>query len=113
MHELSIVTGIVRIAEEQVRKLGASKVACIELEIGELAGIDRYSLDFVWELGVQKSVLEHSAKDINNIPGKAKCLDCHHTFHMKALFDACPECGSYFNEVLEGKELRVKALTVI
>ena len=113
MHELSIIASIVDIAEEQVRKSGAREVEKIELEIGELAGIEWHALDFVWELGVQQSVLEHSERQIDRIPGKARCLECEQIFETKALFDPCPGCGSYFNEILRGKELRVKALTLV
>ncbi len=113
MHELSIVSGIVRIAEEHAQKMKASGVEKIELEIGELAGIELRALDFVWDIGVRSSVLEHSKKEIIEIPGKARCMDCNHIFHMKVLFDACPACNSYFSEILAGKELRVKVLTLL
>lgn len=113
MHELSIIASIVDIAEKQVKKSGARKVEKIELEIGELAGVEWHALDFVWEAGVEKSVLENSKREIEKIPGSARCLECEMVFAVKELYDACPKCGSYFNEILRGKELRVKALTLI
>ena len=112
MHELSIISRIVEIAEEQVRRTGASKVTEIELEIGELAGVEWQALDFAWEIGVQKSVLEHATRQLNKVPGKALCLECKNAFAMHQLFDPCPNCHSFFNEILQGKELRVKTLTV-
>ena len=113
MHELSIVKSIVQIAEDQVRRAGARSVEKIELEIGHLAGVEWQALDFVWELGVKESVLEGSERAIDRIPGKARCLECGQEFAIKVLFDACPQCQSHFNEILKGKELRVKALTVV
>ena len=113
MHELSIITSIVDIASEHVRKAHAQRVESIELEIGELSGVEWTALDFAWEVGVQRSVLEQAERQINRIEGRAKCADCGKEFTMKALFDPCPACGSFFNEILSGKELRVKALTVI
>ncbi|HFA50518.1 MAG TPA: hydrogenase maturation nickel metallochaperone HypA [Bacteroidetes bacterium] len=112
MHELSIIKSIVGIAEEQAAKAGAAQVESIELEIGELAGVEWRALDFAWEVGVQQSVLENAERNIQRIPGEARCSECETIFAMKQLFDPCPECGSYFNEILKGKELRVKALTV-
>ncbi|MCB0521027.1 MAG: hydrogenase maturation nickel metallochaperone HypA [Lewinellaceae bacterium] len=112
MHELSIISSIVDIAEAQVKKAGVQYVDSIELEIGELAGIEWSALEFAWEVGVQKSVLENAERHIHRIPGRAQCVECGRRFLMKNIFDPCPTCGSYFNEILSGKELRVKALTV-
>lgn len=112
MHELSIIANIVSIAEEQVQKAQARRVDSIELEIGELAGVEWQALDFAWEVGVKQSVLENSERHIQRIAGKAYCNECKQDFHMENLFSSCPSCGSYFNEILQGKELRVKALTV-
>ncbi len=112
MHELSIIASIVDIAEAEVKKAGASQVESIELEIGELAGVEWQALDFAWEVGVQHSVLEQAERQVNRIPGQARCAECKSSFLMEQIFDPCPICGSYFNEILSGKELRVKALTV-
>ena len=112
MHELSIVASIVDIASEHVSMRKAHSVEKIELEVGELAGIDWYALDFVWDVGVQSSVLENAEREIIRIPGEMKCLECAATFEADTLYSTCPHCNSYLNEVLRGKELRVKALTI-
>ncbi len=112
MHELSIISSIVNIAEEQVQKAQASRVTEIELEIGELAGVEWQALDFAWDVGVKESVLENAKRHIDKVIGKARCLECDTEFEMHALFDTCPNCQSFFNDILQGKELRVKALTV-
>ncbi|MBK9015738.1 MAG: hydrogenase maturation nickel metallochaperone HypA [Saprospiraceae bacterium] len=112
MHELSIIASIVEIAEAEVQKAGAQRVESIELEIGELAGIEFSALDFAWEVGVSQTVLENAERHVNRISGQARCSECDTTFEMQALYDPCPGCGSYFSEIIKGKELSVKALTV-
>ncbi len=112
MHELSIIASIVEIAEAEVEKAGAQRVESIELEIGELAGIEFSALDFAWEVGVSQSVLEGAERHIHRIGGEARCSECENIFDMQALYDPCPKCGSYFSEIIKGKELSVKALTV-
>ena len=57
MHELSIVMGILKIAETETKKAGAKKVDLIELEIGTLAGIELRALEFVWSGEVKDTVL--------------------------------------------------------
>ena len=113
MHELSVVLGIVSIAEEEAKKAKAKSVESIELEIGTLASIEFDSLEFVWPSAVKNTVLEHAKRKINVIQGKAKCLDCDHEFEIKKYYDSCPICGSSLKGILQGKELRVKSLDVI
>jgi len=112
MHELSIALGIVKIAENETAKAKATKVDLIELEIGTLAGIEFDSLDFVWPAAVKDTVLEKAEKKINIIEGKAKCMDCDAVFTIEKIYDPCPVCSSFIKGVIQGKELRVKALEV-
>lgn len=112
MHELSIVMGIVDIAAEQVRKAGAARVERIDLEIGELAGVEFDALDFAWKAGVRQTVLDHAERRIERIPGRGRCMDCHAEFDLPELYHPCPICGGYLAEVIRGKELRVKSLTI-
>ncbi len=112
MHELSIAMGIVKIAEDEIAKTKAEKVDLIELEIGTLAGIELDSLEFVWPSAVKDSVLEFAEKKIYVINGKGKCIDCNTTFDINFIYDPCPNCNSFLKGILQGKELRVKALEV-
>ena len=113
MHELSIAMGIVKIAESETHKAGASMVECIELEIGKLAGIEFESLDFVWPLAVKNTVLEQAEKRVEVIQGQARCMDCDTLFELEKFYDSCPVCRSNLKAILKGKELRVKALEVV
>jgi len=110
MHELSIAMNIVEIAEEESKKAGAVKVNEIELEIGKMSGIVIEALDFALMEAKKNSVLSNAKITINNIPAKAKCLDCDHEFDVEELFTPCPKCNSFKNEIIQGKELKVKRL---
>ncbi len=112
MHELSIVLSIVDIAAAETQKAGAQQVDCIELEIGELAGIQLDALEFAWDVAVKNTALQKAKCHIHRITGKARCNDCSTEFLLQHLYDACPHCGQYFNEILQGQELRVKSLVV-
>ncbi len=113
MHELSIAMGIVKIAEDETRKAHATRVEVIELEIGTLAGIEFEALEFVWPAAVKGTVLETAAKRVDVIPGKARCMDCDTPFDVTRLYDTCPSCHSNLKAIVQGKELRVKALEVV
>jgi hydrogenase nickel incorporation protein HypA/HybF len=110
MHELSVALGIVKIAENEIKKVRAKKVELIELEIGTLAGIEFDALDFVWNAAVKNTVLEKARKRINKIPAKAKCGDCEKIYPIQFIHDNCPSCGSFLKNIIQGKELRVVSL---
>tara|TARA_R110000787_G_scaffold28923_4_gene78724 strand:- start:4739 stop:5080 length:342 start_codon:yes stop_codon:yes gene_type:complete len=113
MHELSVAMGIVNIAEKETKKANKNKVTLIELEIGSVSGVALDSLEYVWDIAVKDTVLEKATKKFIFIKAEAKCLDCDTIFNVKNVYDNCPNCESYKNEIIKGKELRVKSLEVI
>jgi len=112
MHELSIALGIVKIAEKETTKANAKQVDSIELVIGTLSGVEPEALEFVWDIAIQGTVLAKAKKHIEYIEAKAKCLECKTIFTVQNVYDSCPNCNSYFKDVFQGKELKVKALEV-
>lgn len=112
MHELSIVMSILDIAEKESAKNNAVQIDEIELEIGELSGIDMPAFDFAWQQAVKSTKLESAAKIVNHIPGEGLCMDCKAVFPMHQLYKPCPVCGDHFITILKGKELRVKSLVI-
>lgn len=112
MHELSIAMGIIKIAEKETQKANKTKVLSIDLEIGALAGVELESLHYVWETAVKNTVLENAELNIDYKQAKAKCLECLKEFEMEKTYDSCPNCNSFFKEIIQGKELRIKSLEV-
>jgi len=112
MHELSIALSIIDIADKEAKKANAIKVAEIELEVGELAGVEYRALDFAFETAVKNTILENAIVKIHKPKGQAICNDCNTNFEINDLYSACPKCGGYFHNIIKGKELRVKSLLV-
>lgn len=113
MHELSIVMSIVDTAQQQVNDHRANRVESIELEIGTLAGIEKDALEFAWKAGIPDTVLEGAARKINYVQAKARCAGCGHVFELQQVFEPCPLCGEYFSDLLQGRELKIKTMTLI
>lgn len=113
MHELSIVMSIVDIAQSQAQQAHAQAIEEIELDIGNLAGVELDALEFAWPQGVKNTMLEHAVKKINRIEGLASCSDCNNKFTIENYYDACPECGGHLIHILKGRELRVRSLVII
>jgi len=112
MHELSIAQSIVDLAEEQAKTRKASAIEEIELEIGELAGVEIHALEFALESCVKGTMLEKAHIVRRDIEGEAFCSDCEKNFSINNLFTPCPICGSYPVKILKGRELRLKSIVI-
>jgi len=112
MHELSVAMSIVDIVHEEVSKTGATSVKEIELQIGQLAGIEFQALDFAWDQAIRGTELEKATRKIDYVKGLAFCPDCGKEFEIANLFDPCPTCNNFFYHLLRGKELKVKSIIV-
>lgn len=112
MHELSIVLSIVDSVTAEVKKQEAHVVKRIELDIGNLAGIEWDSFEFAWEPATKQTVLEFAERKVNHIPAIAKCVACNHEFEKHQPYDECPKCGNYLHQLLSGKELKIKSLLI-
>jgi hydrogenase nickel incorporation protein HypA/HybF len=112
MHELSLVMGIIDLASLEAEAHGARDVEEIVLDIGELSGVEMDSFDFAWTEGVKGTILDGTERKINRIPGKGKCLDCDTEFSLKQYYDPCPNCGEHLIDIVNGKEMKVKTLTL-
>lgn len=112
MHELSIAMEIVKMAENESRKAGSSKITEVHLEIGELAGVDLEALLFSLEMARQRSMLKEAFIKVDKIQGRAICLKCKSEFDTVDLHPACPECNDRSSQLIAGTELRIIDLLV-
>ena len=112
MHELSIVTSIIKTAEYEVETTGGGKIVEIILEIGKLSGVELQSLHFIWELCAKDSVLDNSKVTILEPEGKASCAECETEYRLEKIYDSCPQCNSPFKNIISGKELKIKKLII-
>jgi hydrogenase nickel incorporation protein HypA/HybF len=112
MHEMSIAMNIVDIACKEARSEGAKSIKSIELDIGSLAGVMVDSLKFCYESTCKGTLAEDSQLLINEITGMGQCLKCNTNFEIESFMALCPECESYEIEIKQGRELRLKAVTV-
>ena len=112
MHELSIIQNIIEIAEETAaRQPPPAKLDAIVLQIGELAGVEIDTLEFLWTAAVDGTVLQHANCTIQRVPAEALCADCQTRFPIQKRHDPCPNCGSHWLDISGGEELRVRTIS--
>ena len=112
MHEMSIATSIVEIAEGEARKANAKIITEVEMDIGTISGIELDALNFAFMALKPKTMLKDAEIKINIIQAKSICEDCNHEFETENVYTLCPKCDSYKTTVLQGKEMKVKSILV-
>ncbi|MBA4407818.1 MAG: hydrogenase maturation nickel metallochaperone HypA [Bacteroidota bacterium] len=112
MHEFSIAQSIIDIAEEIATKEKADQIQSIDIEIGALSGVVLDALEFALKITVEGTILGETQINFFPIPGKAVCNDCNLMFEIGDLLAICPGCGGGTLKIIDGKQLRVKSLTV-
>lgn len=112
MHELSVATGIVEIAEKILQQNGMKKIHAIHIVIGELTCVDETALRFALEPAGKGSLIEGSEIVIHKQKAIARCEPCNKVFDPVGFVAQCPKCKGFETEILKGRELYVKSIEV-
>lgn len=112
MHEMSIVSGVLDIAENEARAAGARVINSVEIEVGQLAGVEIPSLEFCFEVARRGTLAAGAELVIHEISGLGHCPDCGQDVAVDYFMAVCPACKQGLVEILQGKELRVRCINV-
>lgn len=112
MHELSLAENVRQIIEDAAREQGFKRVKTVWLEIGQLACVEPEALRFGFDVAMRGGIAEQARLEIVETAGQGRCGKCGREFTLAALYEACPECGSYDVEVTGGDGMRVRELEV-
>jgi hydrogenase nickel incorporation protein HypA/HybF len=110
MHELSIAMNIVEIVEEHAGGVDGKEVSEVELEIGKSSGVVIEALQFALEEAVKSSVMAGANIRIKEIPSLCRCVACSHEFEPEDIITPCPRCGHVYSDIIEGQEMKIKAI---
>ncbi len=84
----------------------------VNLEIGQLSGIEYNSLEFAFQNLSPGSVIEGAKIHIEKPVGTARCNKCGNEFDIETFIGSCNLCNSFDIEIIRGKELRVNSITI-
>ncbi len=112
MHELSIVESIIDTVANALKEQGGPAVERIDLEIGELSAFEMPALEFAWRNATPGTVLGGSEFKFNIIKGLGRCRNCDSDYHAPAFYTPCPTCGNYGNDIINGKDVVIKSITI-
>jgi len=110
MHEMSIATSILGIAESSMQNY--QHLISISVQIGELAGIEIDSLQFCFEAIKQSTRYPDLTLYIERIPGEGLCEKCQQSIAISQLYTMCPRCNVQILKPVQGQELKVTSIEV-
>ncbi len=115
MHEISVMTQIVQVAIEVIKKNKVDRVKEIYLDVGDLTFLAPKQLEFAFEVISKDTPLSEAKLILNSIKPKLKC-ECGYTGSIKQEEDpefhyflpsySCPKCSSKL-KIVEGDECKL------
>lgn len=110
MHEVGIISSLVKTIEKIIQEEGMTEVQRIVLEVGELSGIVPEYMEKCWPAATYHTFMEKTTLEMHVVPGIVKCRDCGELFNAVGCDMKCPICKSVDMEILSGNDLIVQEL---
>jgi len=93
MHEYSIASSLLRMAEEQVAKHAAERVSALALSVGALSGVEIELLETAWSLVRERSCCDGVDLAITRVAARWACAECGAPIAPGGLL-RCDDCGA-------------------
>ena len=111
MHEISVLTQAVDIAEKTARENDIARISYLTLEVGELSGYLPVFFHKYYPIVTEnRPVFDGSELNIISVTGEALCNECSAMYNVMREEGRCPKCGSRTKTILGGTEFRIKEI---
>lgn len=107
-----MASSLVELACEQARQAGADRVLGVHVRIGVLQHVAR-SLYFCFHTVARGTVCEGAQLEVEQVDLAVLCHHCGEVKRPRGRYDfRCPDCGAATPEVVAGRELQFRGITV-
>jgi hydrogenase nickel incorporation protein HypA/HybF len=112
MHELGVASSILEQVEAEAARRPGAHITNVGVRIGELSGVDPDALRFSFKALIKGTEWEPLALELESVPRRQRCSQCHHEFRMTDFDPQCPLCGDCFTTCISGQELDIAYMEV-
>lgn len=121
MHEFSTAVSVVQAVTDAAATHGATRVAAIHLQVGQMSMLNHDQLRFGIEIAARETLAENAKVTIEVLPIKIVCKSCGTESIPKgeqSIYEilssmTCPKCSSRDVEVVQGRECIVKDIEAV
>ncbi|MEI6140320.1 MAG: hydrogenase maturation nickel metallochaperone HypA [Mariniphaga sp.] len=110
MHELSLAYEVIELAKREVVKNKVTTIFEMEIEVGDLSGVEADAFQSALEMIAKSTLLEHTLFHINRQPATGRCSTCDLEFEMKERMATCPTCHRFPSQISGGENFRVTSI---
>ena len=111
MHEVGIISSMLKTIEAVMEEEHLTKVEKIVLQVGELSGVLPHYLQQCFPAAVYKTRFQDTQLELDIVPGIARCDCCGEEFNGLKYDLTCPRCGNRDRFTrLSGDELIIKEI---
>jgi len=110
VHELSVCHALLTEVSRIAACHGAKSVERVNVEIGRLSGVEPELLSRAFEIARLGTCAEHAELSLAVLEITVRCVDCGRESPAQPNRLLCGTCGGYRTQVLEGDELRLRAV---
>jgi hydrogenase nickel incorporation protein HypA/HybF len=108
MHEMAIAASVI---EQITGRLGATPIALVRLDIGELSGVVPDAIRFSFSVAAEGTSVAGAALEITEVAARCRCRSCGAEFRPADQILLC-SCGSADVAIVAGEELRIASVGV-
>jgi hydrogenase nickel incorporation protein HypA/HybF len=113
MHEVSVAESLLKIAVDECRRNGYSKISHVRVVIGKASGVMPEALLFAFDALKAETIAADATLTIEEVPVAGHCTVCNANFTaLESFVLCCPQCGSSAYNIHAGRELDIKDLEV-
>ena len=113
MHELGVVSHVIKEVETVAKENNVKKVISLTLEVGEVSTIvpDLFKDCFEWSKK-KTEFMQDCELNLVILAAVTYCQDCGETFSTTKHGKVCPHCGSNKTYLITGNEVTIKDIQV-
>lgn len=110
MHEISIISEVLEMANENAKIYNIKRIEKIILKIGEFTCIEENTLRFAFNSMSAGTICENAKLILEKIKASAYCDNCKENFNISYTKKLCPKCNKYSCNITTGYELLLERI---
>jgi hydrogenase nickel incorporation protein HypA/HybF len=112
MHEASITESMLSLALEKAKEAEATKIASINLIVGELSGVVPDCVQFYFDVMSKDTIADGAKLNFETKPTQIRCRKCDTVFTPADHKWICPQCNETSVEIASGRECYMESIEV-